>query len=219
MASKPSLTFRKNDCIASGRMIDKKGNEIPVPTEAEWVAKDLAAAGGNYNKVREGLIEHGKTWPWPAEMGLRRLAEWEKAEIVPQAQGSLYTADLPDEMIDRMLDWDKPISEQSPSVLAALEKSKNKQIRAMLEYAKTPYISAGIRNETKTMGEAYQTMSMNLTGRANSESVKASKLIQEAGIPGIKYLDAGSRGDKAKPTRNFVIFPGEEKKVKILKRE
>lgn len=155
----------------------------------------------------------------------------ESSELIEQAikniesgaykaqQGGLYTADLPDEMVDRMLDWDKPLSEQSPSVLAALEKSKNKQIRAMLEYAKTPYTGAGIEGETKTMGEAYRTMSMNFSGRASAESAKASKLLQQAGIPGIRYLDAGSRGQGGSGTRNFVVFPGEEKKVKILKRE
>jgi hypothetical protein len=37
-------------------------------------------------------------------------------------------------------------------------------------------------------------------------------------IPGVKYLDQGSR-DSGKGTRNFVVFPGEEKKVKILKRD
>jgi len=36
-------------------------------------------------------------------------SEWDK--FAPQ-QGTLYKADLPDEMIDRMLDWDKPLSEQ-----------------------------------------------------------------------------------------------------------
>ena len=88
----------------------------------------------------------------------------------------------------------------------------------MLEYAKTPYTGAGIEGETTTMGEAYRTMSMNLSGRASAESAKASNLLQQAGIPGIRYLDAGSRGQGG-GTRNFVVFPGEDKKVKILKRE
>jgi hypothetical protein len=43
--------------------------------------------------------------------------------------------------------------------------------------------------------------------------------MRQLGIPGIKYLDAGSRGQGGTGTRNFVVFPGEEKKVKILKRE
>jgi hypothetical protein len=47
----------------------------------------------------------------------------------------------------------------------------------------------------------------------------ASEVMKRMGIPGIRYLDAGSRGQGGSGTRNFVVFPGEEKKVKILKRE
>jgi hypothetical protein len=47
----------------------------------------------------------------------------------------------------------------------------------------------------------------------------ASEYLKSKGIPGIRYLDAGSRGQGGSGTRNFVVFPGEEKKVKILKRE
>jgi hypothetical protein len=48
---------------------------------------------------------------------------------------------------------------------------------------------------------------------------EASERLRQAGIPGIRYLDAGSRGKDGTGTRNFVVFPGEEKKVKILKRD
>jgi hypothetical protein len=197
-------------------------------SSSQFIDGVRAVAGQGADAVRDAIVKTAKRMAasqWPGD---KRLADRVRAladnpavvkAVNEEAAGSLYTADLPDEMVDRMLDWDKPLSEQSPSVLAALEKSKNKQIRAILEYAKTPYTGAGIEGETKTMGEAYRVMSMSLSGRANAASSKASKLLQEAGIPGIKYLDAGSRGDKAKPTRNFVVFPGEEKKVKILKRE
>jgi hypothetical protein len=40
---------------------------------------------------------------------------------------------------------------------------------------------------------------------------------QRLGIPGIKYLDEGSRAN-GKGTRNFVTFPGEEKNLTILER-
>ena len=33
-----------------------------------------------------------------------------------------------------------------------------------------------------------------------------SRLLNEAGVPGIKYLDAGSRGITGAPTHNYVIF-------------
>ena len=43
----------------------------------------------------------------------------------------------------------------------------------------------------------------------------ASRQLREAGIPGIRYLDQGSRG-AGKGTSNFVVFPGEESKVRIM---
>ena len=37
--------------------------------------------------------------------------------------GHLYKTDIPDSHIDKMLDWDKPLSEQHPDVQAALRKA------------------------------------------------------------------------------------------------
>lgn len=47
--------------------------------------------------------------------------------------------------------------------------------------------------------------------------VAASKLLAKQGIPGIRYLDQGSRaaGDG---TRNYVIFPGAEDSIRILRK-
>jgi hypothetical protein len=44
-----------------------------------------------------------------------------------------------------------------------------------------------------------------------------AKALRQAGIPGIKYLDEGLRSAGA-GTRNFVVFPGEEKSMTILER-
>jgi hypothetical protein len=53
------------------------------------------------------------------------------------------------------------------------------------------------------------------------DSSQISAELRKRGIPGIKYLDGGSRGNGAptggKGTRNFVIFDGDT--AKILKRE
>jgi hypothetical protein len=169
----------------------------------------------------------------------------ESGAELPKQGGNFYTADLPDEMVDRMLDWDKPLSEQ-PELTKYLENL----------------------TEMKTLKARGKDIS-NLTGKqfydliADSRSHwrrDASAGLAEIGIPGIKYMDEGSRGyvvdlfHKGKPyaehlgekyptlqsaqqriaeakaegfepklgtrgTRNFVVFPGEEKKVKILKRE
>jgi hypothetical protein len=142
--------------------------------------------------------------------------------------GALYKADLPDEMIDRMLDWDKPINQQSAAIQGALKfevvkdpefaqglsdskwllKLNNKVINGY-DTRKEAIMSA---NES-TAGQIFNTMN-----QVQSPS-KVAEFYKNAGIPGIKYLDAGSRGQGGSGTRNFVVFPGEEKKVKILERK
>ena len=114
--------------------------------------------------------------------------------------GALYTADLPDEMVDRMLDWDKPFLKQSDEIK---------------KFAKNS-LPAAVYNQllTQRSGDMVEELTKYKGGKA-----KASELMRQAGIPGIRYLDAGSRGQGGSGTRNFVVFPGEEKKVKILKRE
>ena len=118
-------------------------------------------------------------------------------KINEKAAGALYKADLPDEMIDRMLDWDAPIKSQPESVRAIVEPFMNKY---------------GVAR-TADIGTLISAMERNMPSSMVSEK------LREAGIPGIKYKDAGSRGQGGSGTRNFVVFPGEEKKVRILERD
>ena len=48
---------------------------------------------------------------------LKQTKKGQKPEV-----GAFYKADLPDEMIDRMLDYDKPLTQQPKNVQAALAK-------------------------------------------------------------------------------------------------
>jgi hypothetical protein len=117
---------------------------------------------------------------------------------------SVYTADLPDEMVDRMLDWDKPLTEQSLDVQRKIQQLVDKEL------------GKGTWSVWSKNNPDYRDLRDSLF--ENKTEPEISELFRQAGIPGIKYLDAGSR-DKGKGTRNFVLFPGEEKKAKILKRE
>ena len=141
-------------------------------------------------------------------------------KITAESKSSLYKADLPDQMIDRMLDWDKPLSEQPENVQMALAKLGEPQekidayddalLKALFEDAPDP--GSVPRNPS---GADIVSKLEKQFGRKG-----ASDYLRGLGIPGIRYLDAGSRGgDSATGTRNFVVFPGEEKKVKILKRD
>ncbi len=128
------------------------------------------------------------------------------------SSGSFYKADLPDEMIDRMLDWDKPLSEQSEAVRRVLMP----MVMAKMKERGTPPHALEYSANRALGGDIVK----NLFVGNGVTSKDVSRMLQEAGIPGVRYFDAGSRGgDSATGTRNFVVFPGEEKKVKILERK
>jgi len=130
--------------------------------------------------------------------------------------GSFYKADLPDEMIDRMLDWDKPLSEQSQAIQDLARKigagkavgPTKAKMKAFIEGKEN--VERGIVAKGEDLYRALSDY--------GGQSVEGSRALQSVGIPGIRYLDAGSRGQGGSGTRNFVVFPGEEKKVKILER-
>jgi hypothetical protein len=126
-----------------------------------------------------------------------------KKGAAPQT-GALYTADLPDEMVDRMLDYDKPLKDQPAAYQA---------IRSTIPADVVKDFDANVEKGI-TGGNAYS----NWVWGGKTPAGRSEKLRQ-LGIVGMKYADAGSRGQGGSGTRNFVVFPGEEKKVKILKRE
>ena len=123
--------------------------------------------------------------------------------------GNLYKVDIPDEYVPKMLDWDKPINEQSIEVRKSL----------------APYIKQyGLpMNEP---GRSAHSMMLDIIGKreglgsgSSPETFRAlapkvAEELNKAGIKGIKYLDQGSR--EAGGTNNFVIF--DPSNVKILER-
>lgn len=80
-----------------------------------------------------------------------------------------------------------------------------------------------IKNELEGMKPA--TMTWDATGKDFYEMLSkrrgspenASAMFKEQGIPGIRYLDQGSRGT-GEGTSNFVVFPGNEDLLTILRR-
>lgn len=121
----------------------------------------------------------------------------EMPESAFKPTGHLYNVDIPDEHINKMLDWDAPLSEQ-PEVVRKWFESRG--------------ITEGFAGR-QSGGELYTA-----ENRAFGSQEAVSKAMREAGIPGVRYLDHGSRFNKVeKPTRNFVVF--DDSIVKILKRE
>ena len=158
------------------------------------------------------LKKYGKDNP-DANAAIGLIQQWKNQGSSFKA-GHLYTLDLPDEMIDRMLDWDKPLSEQ-PLIVDALRKSEAAGIGGASDGwrgAPSGMWERAVASPSKTGEWLYQEI-------ANNDSRATVETLRQLGIPGIRYLDAGSRGKDGTGTRNFVVFPGEEKKVKVLRRE
>lgn len=167
---------------------------------------ELGALSQEMRKM--GNLPAQKMQRWRELHNQKQLFDEAVNEVRPKS--NLYKADLPDEMIDRMLDWDKPLSEQPEGVKKLLAQ------RGPLDDPRT----FGWKNPEKvTGGDIYNILSRGSQAKPGMGAVAVSEALRQAGVPGIRYLDAGSRGGSGTGTRNFVVFPGEEKKVRILERK
>ena len=204
-------TLTQTDDFVDGELLD---SSIPKHLLARVLSDEsgnvLAAKESLQNLARPGA---SKSVANSAKQALQLLESGQRPALQSvKPDGSLYKADLPDEMIDRMLDWDKPLSEQHPEVQRIIGE-EIKRIGGSAHTGERAYRE--LMFEARMQGKKSGSSVM----RNNLEANEASKRLQELGIPGIKYLDANSRGQGGAGTRNFVVFPGEEKKVRILERK
>jgi hypothetical protein len=141
-----------------------------------------------------------------------RLAKDYKEKV----QGHLYEVDISDDVVNQMLDWDAPLSEQPESVRKALEhmgfhpsmsgKEMYKKIAGM-EYSQVVdnLVPEGLYDDLldsvggdKALADKlFNKHKLDLQSDAleglNSEEL-ASRALNQAGIPGIRFYDGGSRG-------------------------
>ena len=103
---------------------------------------------------------------------------------------NIYKIDLPDDQIAKMLDWDAEISKQTPEIQAL----------------------------AKQFGLASDDLGGDLVAAMNAKKPAGAEQMRQAGVTGIRYYDAQSRGGKKADTRNFVVFPQNEGLLNILER-
>jgi len=135
-----------------------------------------------------------------------------KIKNIPYNAGALYKVDLPDEQIAKMLDWDKPLTKDAPQevkdafnrIIQKYPELKDKFFQAFKE-GRPGYHYYSLLNDYAKTGDLLKNQAF------------ASDALREAGIPGIRYLDQGSRG-AGQGTSNFVVFPGMEDILTIKER-
>lgn len=109
--------------------------------------------------------------------------------------GRLYTVDIPED--NEFLLWDKPLSEQPEKVRAALLNVYDDADPASDDY------------DANEQGQSVYLRIQSMEGSARA----ASRLLHNAGIAGIKYLDGGSRKD-GRGSFNYVVF--DDSRIKTL---
>lgn len=165
----------------------------------EEFAFDLFSQGRNEEDVFSAMFQrYGKNAITDAEMD--EIDNAIKSARTKTKAGSLYTVDIPDEKIAQMLDWDKPIKNQ-PEVLRIIRSQIND---ADIAKSFDANVEKGISGANA--------MKNYVQGKTQADQ---SAVLQKLGVPGIRYLDQGSRGG-VKGTSNFVVFPGEEQHLKML---
>jgi len=122
--------------------------------------------------------------------------------------GNLYKIDLPDEKIATMLDWDKPMAEQRNLI---------EKMRKALIGEDSPLSNVQQFELNDFLSDKVRMRNLSPQSIVDLNNPKIVKRLSEAGIPGVKYLDQFSK-EVGKGTRNFVVFPSEEKSMTILER-
>jgi len=147
----------------------------------------------------------------PHEYGPAELAyiqSLDPAKFKRSGGGNMYEVNINADP-KQFLDWDKPLAGQQhiQDVLSDV----------MLDR----WPGAWNRRTYKTIED-----NIDVLGRKTGDAVyrqfsenpaEAAKLLQAQGIPGIRYLDQGSR-DAGQGTSNFVTFPGNDHLIEILRK-
>ena len=232
------LYFAENPKVAGEYMqqLAPKKTTIRVPGEKPIIgeltlnknereaARTLRGYGGDYEQAINAatmMEKYPGVDPYIDPTKIRKtLNEWKSkgATLEVETPGKTLKVDIKPSA-DKFLDWDKPLSEQPKSVVDQLRKA------GLID--KEGYVGSlsGAKHIDDITGDDLHAIIkeqyannygdkrlLSVKGKNADEAV--SKYLNDLGIPGIRYLDQGSRG-AGKGTYNYVVFS--DKDVEILK--
>jgi len=282
VAESPAVATGYREKLSQNRLFDSRGTPFDVqanlsnPNVRAVLNKtngDIDAAIARARQSIESIP--GTQGAEYAAKDLETLNAIKASGGLQKQSGNLYKVDLPDEKIAQMLDFDKPLSQQKNILDALTPENMGLTLRPTAEGKYMAYLADGkpiglqVKGVTPEVFREKWISRLREMGDLEGGAGRAvgylggttpgdlpplvAKALRQAGIPGIKYLDEGSRNlantyivrnpqggenvfsskaaaeayvkkypeDKLiepKVTRNFVVFPGEEKSMTILER-
>ena len=196
--SEPTAKFYRDNLSRDKDRILETGGSLPA-----WVARTLESGDQNavgemrrtfqsrLAEARKQLADPNTVQPWMVEANIPRFHETLKAiddyaQGVPlKPSGKMYEVNINADPA-HFLDWDRPLSQQHPNVQAALER-----------------VNPGVTEEGRTIKSVLPV------------DTQVASQLRDAGIPGIKYLDQGSRG-AGQGSSNYVVF--NDKLIDIMRK-
>ena len=131
-------------------------------------------------------------------------------------RGVVYNTHVDDAHVNNMLDADKPMSEQ-PAVLAKIDDSVRGRLEKLAAKGGQDLESLNGNEFRQLIERGFRTGDVLPLDAPPKNIPKAtSQYLSNRGIPGIKYLDRGSRMT-GQGTRNLVVFKG--KHITITEQE
>ena len=254
LAENPEVARMYRDVLTqSDAMVD--GQILDSTNPKHLLARVLNEESGNVVAARDSLKMFArpggsKSVSDAAKAALELLDAGERPVMqTVKPQGSLMQVDLPDEQIAKMLDFDKPLNKQSKPVRDALSKLgitvddtklgeyEDALLGALMTDAPTGPLPRQPMNMTG--GEIIKELQRNpsrylpqiMQGRELTQAMinpaqGASSVLRQAGIPGIRYLDEGSRSKfriqntvKGKPYGEPVSFMTERQAQEYAKEQ
>jgi hypothetical protein len=224
-AENPVVAKGYQEALSNPEVVLKDGTRISKPKTGspEDVAKAwLEEAYLNGDKTpfdtaiqKVSRLRNSANSPKQFDGALNVLNEWKKSGASVDLGGNLYKIDLPDEKIAKMLDYDRPLSQQ-PEILKSLTpEAMGLKLRVAPQSGFMGYVTEngtpiGLQVKGATaenfrkkwldriaeFGEAEGGAGRvigYLGGTSETSAAQVAEALRKAGIPGIKYLDEGSR--------------------------
>lgn len=189
------------------------------PEVANTYAQFAAQTGGKKNSFDSFKSVFDQKGPSPFIEEFRKKIRQEFPQLqkaTEEQSGSFYKVDIPNEAVANMLLWDKPLSEQPEAV--------RRSLNSLFSINRDKVLAKDVGGNEPTGALMYNRLQELMSGGKKNDAFRnaasygqqlTSQELRDLGIPGIRYLDQGSR-DAGSGTMNTVLF--DDALVKILER-